>query len=272
MSRFLLAAVVIGFLFGAIVVSAQEGGGEPVPVDQALFEQGQQLFEANCAVCHQASGQGAPPTFPALAGNQNLQDLSLIVTNIHEGKGAMPPFPQFGAEQIAALASYIRNAWGNEFGGVDVDEVANQLSALEGEGAAADLRSVWDGVYSEEQAQRGSSVYTSTCSVCHGYIWSWEVPRNVTSPHLQLVSDPTLGPVLSGQTFLQRWDGQTVGALYSLTSSTMPLDNPGALSDQQYVDVIAFLFSSSSIPAGDEELPPDPAVLNEIVIEAQQGG
>lgn len=98
-------------------------------VDEALFARGQTLYAAHCAVCHMAGGEGLPPTFPALRGDENLADLALIVSSIHEGRGAMPAFPQFGAEEIAALASYIRNTWGNEFGGVSAEEVAVLLEA-----------------------------------------------------------------------------------------------------------------------------------------------
>jgi mono/diheme cytochrome c family protein len=102
---------------------------DEVGVDETLFAQGQTLFAAHCAVCHQAGGEGLPPTFPALRGDENLADLALIVSSIHEGRGAMPAFPQFGAEEIAGLATYIRNAWGNEFGGLSVEEVAALLGA-----------------------------------------------------------------------------------------------------------------------------------------------
>lgn len=276
-ARVLLISVLV-LVGGALVVAAEDNQQEqPVAdVDQALFEQGQETFEANCSVCHQSSGQGNPPAIPALAGNPDLEDVSLIVTTVHEGRNAMPAFSQFGPQELAAVATYIRNAWQNEFGGVSVEAVQQQLGpdAAGADEDEAAVLTIWDGVYTEAQAERGSSLYSSSCAQCHGYIWSGRgTPRRTLSvsspsPHLMHVSDPTLGPVLSGEPFLMEWDGRTVAVLYTFTSTTMPLDNPGALSDQQYIDIISFLFSSSGAPAGDEELPPDPSVLDDIVIEA----
>lgn len=134
------AAVLIGVILVVVLTLRPAPAPPPVPaqvpepppvaaeVDQALFAQGQRLYAAHCAACHMPAGEGMPPTFPALQGNQRLADLALIVGSVHRGVGAMPAFPQFGAEEIAGLASYIRNAWGNEFGGVSVEEVAALLA------------------------------------------------------------------------------------------------------------------------------------------------
>ncbi len=129
MSRILLAgAFGAALLFGATAIAQT-----PAPVDQTLFDTGQTLFETNCAGCHQAAGTGLPPVFPALAGNENLTDLALIAGNVHNGKGSMPAFPNLTSADIAALATYVRNAWGNEFGGVteaDVDAALATMSAM----------------------------------------------------------------------------------------------------------------------------------------------
>ncbi len=50
----------------------------------------------------------------------------------------------------------------------------------------------------------------------------------------------------------------------------MPPDNPGSTSDQQAIDVVAYMFSVSEIPAGDKELPTDRKALEGIVINAQK--
>ena len=47
----------------------------------------------------------------------------------------------------------------------------------------------------------------------------------------------------------------------------MPPDNPGAYGDQENIDVVAYMFSVSNMPAGDKELPTDPKALEAIVIE-----
>ncbi len=233
-------------LAGASIVTPALGQSD-------LQAQGQQLYEQNCAACHMPEGTGNPPTFPALAGNQNLQDLALIVENIRQGKGNMPAFPNLTAEQIAAIATYIRNSWGNAFGEV----TAEQVTATMGEAApAGDQASIWDGVFTVEQATRGEAAYDA-CTKCHG--------RRLNGA----ADDPDLKstPPLARAAFLREWDGRALATLFEVIRSTMPQNNPGSLSDQEYVDLIAYMLSVSQAPAGDTELPVDPAALGRIVIE-----
>jgi mono/diheme cytochrome c family protein len=228
---------------------------EPGAVDKALFEQGRELFEQNCAGCHQSGGGGSPPTFPALNGNQNLQDLSLIVGNVHQGKGAMPAFTELSAEQIAALATYVRNAWDNQFGGATPEEVATIISALGG--TTAQL-SVWDGVFTQEQADRGEGVHAAVCSRCHG--------RRLDGAG---DADMPVSPAIAKSSFLRKWDGQSLEGLFEFIRATMPPINPGSLSDDQYIDAIAHMLAVSEMPAGEKELPADPKVLAGIVIRQE---
>ncbi len=76
---------------------------------------GEGLFVANCSACHQRNGQGIPQAFPALAGDKLVQDdPKRIVAVLLNGRGGMPAFKtQLIDEQIAAVASYVRGAWGN---------------------------------------------------------------------------------------------------------------------------------------------------------------
>jgi glucose/arabinose dehydrogenase/mono/diheme cytochrome c family protein len=105
---------------------AQAGGRAAAPgaagADDAPMRRGQEVFTANCAVCHGPKGKGT--IGPALGGNKSLQNAEHVVTQIHRGGGAMPAFAdQLTPQQIAAVATYIRNAWGNDFGAVDVRQV-----------------------------------------------------------------------------------------------------------------------------------------------------
>ena len=82
---------------------------------QAADPAGEGLFVANCSACHQRNGQGIPQAFPALAGDALVQDdprrIAAVLLN---GRGGMPAFKaQLSDEQIAAVASYVRGAWGN---------------------------------------------------------------------------------------------------------------------------------------------------------------
>jgi len=88
-------------------------------VDPALMEKGKAIYEANCAACHGANGQGIPPVMPALAGNANLKDAAMILNVVKNGRGAMPAVGAgFTEEELEAVATYIRNSFGNSFGSV----------------------------------------------------------------------------------------------------------------------------------------------------------
>lgn len=84
-------------------------------MDDAM-DMGQKIYTANCAACHQASGEGLPGAFPALKGskiatNNNPAEHIDIVLN---GKKGMPAFgKQLSLAEIAAVVTYERNAWGN---------------------------------------------------------------------------------------------------------------------------------------------------------------
>lgn len=249
-------------LVGALLVTAAPAATLPALAQSELMTQGEELYEQHCAVCHQPQGEGVAGSFPALSGNANLEDLSLIVTNIHQGKGNMPAFPDLTAEEIAALATYVRNSWGNTFGEVTVEEVTPLLTAAAPADAAAPAGgaqvSIWDGVYTAEQAARGEEAYDA-CTRCHG--------RRLNGA----ADDPDMKstPPLARAKFLRDWDGRTLATLFEMTRTTMPQDNPGSLPDQEYVDIIAYMLSVSEAPAGDSELPVDPAALGRIVIEEQ---
>ncbi|TDJ27620.1 MAG: cytochrome c [Gammaproteobacteria bacterium] len=99
---------------------------------------GQQIYNARCASCHQASGQGVSGVFPPLAGAKwVVGDASQLVELILDGisgelevKGvtynsAMPPWANsLNDEQIAAVLTHIRSSWGNTAAPITAEEVA----------------------------------------------------------------------------------------------------------------------------------------------------
>lgn len=101
----------------AVEETADVADAEPLSMDD-LVNQGQAVFQQECAVCHQAGGQGMG-VFPALAGNDFVTgDIGPVLDNIINGQGAMPPFARLSDTEIAAVATYIRNSFGNETGDV----------------------------------------------------------------------------------------------------------------------------------------------------------
>ena len=249
MLKIVIGVLGLAFVIAPVAVAQQA-------IDTVLFEQGQQLYRDNCAVCHMDSGAGNPPTFPALSGNDQLGDTVRMVRYIHQGEGKMPPFPGLTAGEISSLANYLRSAWANDFPSVTAEEVAAVLEGLEDVGQMA---SVWEGVFTEAQAQRGQGVYSGACGSCHG--------RRLNGAP----DDPDMRstPPVARAKFLRDWEGRSLATLFEYTRATMPEGNPGSLTDEEYVDVIAYMLSVSRMPAGDDDLRPDPQRLARAVIQRQ---
>lgn len=114
--------------------------------------------------------------------------------------------------------------------------------------------SVWDGVYTEDQALRGKELYSAHCIACHG--------ENLEGN----------GPVkpLSGPDFAANWNGLTMGDMLERVRTTMPMDKPGTLSRQQIADVLSFVLSVNKMPAGSTELPRQTEILNGVTFLAQK--
>lgn len=98
---------------------------------------------------------------------------------------------------------------------------------------------VWDGVYTEAQAERGRTSYQQACISCH---------------REDLRGDNT-APSLIGESFLFLWGDMEVSALSARVQKIMPPERPGSLSAQAYTDIIAFILQTNGFPAGNAELP-----------------
>ena len=116
-------------------------------------------------------------------------------------------------------------------------------------------RTVWEGIYTEEQAQRGQETYRKTCGGCHAD---------------DLTGDDA--PALRGGHFASRWDQQTIWDLMFTIGTTMPLDTPSSLDPQEYADIIAFILRENGMPAGKTELLADPEEMTSVVITARPPG
>lgn len=221
--------------------------------DPAAPQTGEALYKANCAICHKADGTGTTDVFPGLAGNENLADAELIVTNIHQGVAIMPPFPTLTDADIAAIATYVRASFGNAHPAVTEAEVAATRATLD---PPAPVQTIWDGVFTQAQADRGKAVVGSPCGLCHGKALNG-VPDD---------QDMQPAPPLARAKFLRNWDGRSLGALYSYTRWTMPKSNPGFLPEEDYAAIIAHMLATSGAPAGQTDLPADPIALGSIQI------
>jgi hypothetical protein len=112
-------------------------------------------------------------------------------------------------------------------------------------------RTVWDGVYTEAQAERGAVQYTESCAGCHAA----DLRGNTTSPSLVGVS------------FAFLWGDRTLGELFGKIQQLMPTDRPNSLPAQTYRNILAFILRANSYPSGEQELAADG--LDQILISAK---
>jgi len=85
-----------------------------------LMRMGEAAFKANCAMCHGEQGRGNP----TLAGNRKLQDADFVIRQVLRGSRYMPAFgDRLSDKEIAAIITYIRNSWGNNYGTVTEEMV-----------------------------------------------------------------------------------------------------------------------------------------------------
>jgi len=115
-------------------------------------------------------------------------------------------------------------------------------------------KSVWDGVYTQAQAERGRALYADQCASCHG----------------SELTGGEMAPPLSGGEFMAGWDGLTVGDLFERIRISMPQNAPGSLSGQQNADILAFVFAANKFPAGDTEMPKEAGILKTIKFEVKK--
>lgn len=125
------------------------------------------------------------------------------------------------------------------------------LIALEAQ-TAQPSRSLWDGVYTQDQAKRGESAYAEQCARCHGAD----------------LSGGDSVPPLAGTDFLSTWNTKTVGDLFDRIRTSMPADKPGTLSREQDADILAYMLSVNQFPAGKTELGTDTDLLKQIQFDA----
>jgi glucose/arabinose dehydrogenase/mono/diheme cytochrome c family protein len=114
-------------------------------------------------------------------------------------------------------------------------------------------RSVWDGVYTQEQADRGKSAYAEQCASCHG---------------AALRGGDETPPVI-GDKFLAKWNNHSVDELFESVRATMPADRPGTLSRQKNADILAYIFAANKFPAGGAELGAQSEALKPIKLQAR---
>lgn len=128
-----LMASIVGVASGARAPGVQDGTAAGSAVLDELSAEGQVVFGTNCVSCHDAAGGDGQA--PALSGHPSMGARDHIVRQILRGnlQKGMPAFAaQLSDRQVAAVATYIRNAWDNAHGVViaaDVKKVRDEVKS-----------------------------------------------------------------------------------------------------------------------------------------------
>jgi mono/diheme cytochrome c family protein len=122
------------------------------------------------------------------------------------------------------------------------------ILALPGRAAAQSApadsaRSTRAGVYSREQAAQGSELYALNCVSCH-----------TAATH-------------TGPAFVAKWQGRALAELFAYVRTEMPKNDPGILSDHEYIVLLAYMLKMNGMPPGSGELPSDSLALKKIRID-----
>jgi S-disulfanyl-L-cysteine oxidoreductase SoxD len=103
--------------------------------------------------------------------------------------------------------------------------------------AQAPPSSIWQGVYTAAQAERGKGVFSTACVRCHGADLSG-----------------TTAPSLKGDRFMNAWGGETLTRLFEKIRDTMPPNFGTILGDATKLDIVTYILQSNGYPAGAKEL------------------
>jgi quinoprotein glucose dehydrogenase len=122
--------------------------------------------------------------------------------------------------------------------------------------------SVWDGAYSQGQAQRGEAEYKQQCAACHGDALEGDAQTDRGKQLMRVL------PPLSGDVFKGNWNGRPLSDLFDKVIKTMPRDDPGKISRTQSADIIAYILKFNGFPAGKAEMPADPSLLTDTLFES----
>ena len=119
------------------------------------------------------------------------------------------------------------------------------LLLTQGHGFSQSARTIWSGVYTEVQAERGKARYEMSCASCHK------------------------GGPPNSDLLMRDWSGTSLDSFFDRIKTTMPANAPGSLSDSNYIDIMAYILRADDFPSGSDEL--EPAMLKGIRLEAKDG-
>jgi quinoprotein glucose dehydrogenase len=132
--------------------------------------------------------------------------------------------------------------------------VAASVSSVAAQQTAASEPRIWQGIYTEAQAERGKALFNSACIRCHG---------------ADLAG--TTAPALKGDRFQTSWGGDVLDRLFAKVRDTMPPNfSTASLDDKQKLDIVSYILQTNGYPSGAAELAVGSADLTAQVLRRGQ--
>jgi mono/diheme cytochrome c family protein len=119
--------------------------------------------------------------------------------------------------------------------------VAATLGIVNGGGVSAERQATTnDGVYSKAQAEGAKAQFDKLCAECHAFT----VAAKKKPKDLPLGDEP----------FFETWTGRPLSQMVTTIALTMPNDGSAAVTDQEALDLVAYILQQNGFPAGDKPL------------------
>ena len=223
---------------GAVKLALEAGGGKVNDIDQ----------DGETALHGAVYRGGAIPVIQFLIDKGATLD-------VKNKKGWTPVVVADGVEYTPAVlkrypeaAALLRKTMRER--GLAVPPPNHSAEKTEAQDTAVGGKTIWDGVFTDDQAGRGQKIYAVSCAPCH---------------KTDLLGDSGT-PALAGTDFFSRFGGSSVDDLVKTIRASMPQDAPDSLGTPAYVDLVGYLLKANGGSAGAAELSQDSAVLKQIRI------
>ncbi|WP_332713928.1 c-type cytochrome [Pelagibacterium mangrovi] len=161
-------------------------------------------------------------------GLRRLGRTVLVAAGIAALAGTSVAFDNMSAEQRAAL----------EVAQAEANETADEAGSEDAAADAGGERTIFDGVYTAAQAERGQGFFGSDCASCHS----------------NTARGSSAAPGLIGYTLDNKYADRPLFDYYDYMRANMPPGNAGWFTDQEYADIVAYLLQLHGAPEGDTEL------------------
>ncbi|ARO15590.1 cytochrome c551 [Ketogulonicigenium robustum] len=140
---------------------------------------------------------------------------------------------------VLALSAVLAGTTGAfAFSNIERTPAADTAATEEAAATEGGTRTIYDGVFTAEQAERGQTDWTASCASCHG-------PTGRGSSG---------GPRVIGPVINNKYADKPLQEYFDYVVANMPMGAPHSLSNEAYVDITAFILSSHGAEPGDAEL------------------